>query len=741
MRQAKSYLKELTTGRAENRDFDWVREIERNPEIQARVFDWAMALASTPNNEIPAAGKQLLALGTIALPVVERVLEASRDPVHRQSLALIAVRSGKIERLAVLVDPSVPARLVHRWIREGVMDLCAELESAPPEERKAALGVLAQARKGPRIDPVRAALEIAAGDSSGFPEKLLAIEQCLLFGSTSLHDLLDRVPEAADAFAARALDKTAPLDSRLRYLEALAAKDPAKLTREHWAILEEAATLAVEQSSTREQTRQLVDLLVRLGKLDVLQQLAAGNAGRYMVERFQKDFAETKKLGEAPGIWGAILRRTLRENPTAYALLRSLADVNDEAATEHTAFLRVRSVEAPTVKLEAPKREPSWTPSPKYVELMIGLLDLNDEEVLGLALGVLERASQGLGPESLPALERLFGSSVSENNGVPAASFRVILRMLELRPDAGPAVAELCRKTPGEARNYALASLGRAPIAVRRSLFQSALALDVGAEDGSWLNLLLRALPTEDRSKLLLERLASFDTTKKRAALIEMEGVSDLVSIPAGSSFLKGAALDTSLAVGYRVIAAQSAGEVSMEWLDWAQLVKTEDPLVEGVSHDWLRPWLEKRPQQEQDLFLETLGKSKKPRLRQLRLLIYPLRRPERVDVLLKALDDPSEEVQEEAAGVLLADSKFRPETLEKLLKNPVVASRNHKLYEIVASNGDSRLLEPLVQLLDDHDPEVRKLALGALSSIRKELEQKKEWQTILQAAKERRKE
>lgn len=92
-RQARSFLKEIQNGRAESSDFDWIREIEKNPEIQARVFEWTMSLASA-DEKAPSAAQQLLALGTIALPVVERVLDSSRDESHRQLLAMICVRAG-----------------------------------------------------------------------------------------------------------------------------------------------------------------------------------------------------------------------------------------------------------------------------------------------------------------------------------------------------------------------------------------------------------------------------------------------------------------------------------------------------------------------------------------------------------------------------------------------------------------------------------------------------------------------
>ena len=39
VRRARSFLRELTTGKAENPQFDWIGEIQRNPEVQARIQD------------------------------------------------------------------------------------------------------------------------------------------------------------------------------------------------------------------------------------------------------------------------------------------------------------------------------------------------------------------------------------------------------------------------------------------------------------------------------------------------------------------------------------------------------------------------------------------------------------------------------------------------------------------------------------------------------------------------------
>ena len=108
--------------------------------------------------------------------------------------------------------------------------------------------------------------------------------------------------------------------------------------------------------------------------------------------------------------------------------------------------------------------------------------------------------------------------------------------------------------------------------------------------------------------------------------------------------------------------------------------------------------------------------------------------------MLSTALEDPSERVQEVAVRYLLGVKKLQgPALYTRLLEHPR-ARRLNDLYGQIIALGDPQMLEPLVKVLDDPDPKVREQALGALTSIRKTLEEKKEWQAIIQAAKERRK-
>ncbi len=745
LRQAKSYLRELAGGRPENPDFDWVREIEKNPEIQARVFDWAMELAGLPSDRDPPAGRQLLALGTIALPVVERVLDASRDPVHRQHLAIIAFRSGRIERLAVLLDAAEPAQLDHVRISRGVEEICARLSGAPAEERKKVLELLAGVPGSPRTEAVRAAFEIACGEADDLARKLLAIETSALFRWMDPSEILDLVPEAANVFAASVLDRSRSLDTRLRYFNALLEKSPARITADAWMIVEEVATLDLPQGN-RNRTRSYVERLEGLGKLDVLQRLAAGNAGEQIIQWFDSRYVKPKKLGEAPGTWGAVLRRQGKRDHSALLLLERLAEANDEAAVELAAFLRARSVEAPGFKPTPEHRDPAWAPSPKYAELMTRLLDVQDQVVLQVALEALALAEPKAEPDILPVLERIVMAPSSVKD-VRAAALKTLLRHLGARPEtAGPTIAALYRKAQRQFSEDPAAAgvaeaVGSTPGTVRLELFRHALALDLDPGDAQWLGELFGQLPGHDGWKLILDSLPKLDTPGKRLALLGYIWPEELTKNPAGLEFLHSIATDSRLGTWVRLNAAHFAGEVGMAWLDWTKLAEAGDPIVEAESDPRLQAWLLQRPGAEQDAFLEVLSRSKSEVLRESRLDIYPRDRPEYPDVLSKALEDPSERIQDVAVRYLLKVEKLQgPALYTRLLEHPR-GRRLSDIYGQIIALGDPQMLEPLVKVLDDPDPKVREQALRTLTSIRKNLDEKKEWQAIIQAAKERRKE
>src|SRR5262249_52444637 len=141
----------------------------------------------------------------------------------------------------------------------------------------------------------------------------------------------------------------------------------------------------------------------------------------------------------------------------------------------------------------------------------------------------------------------------------------------------------------------------------------------------------------------------------------------------------------------------------------------------------------------EQDQVLRALEKSPRWQLRKWRLKLYPSNRPDYAEVLLKALDDPPVQVYA-VEGLLELQEAQGPDLYKRLLATPE-GKKNSKLFERVRVTANAELIEPLVKLLDDSDPNVRGLALQTLKSIKAFLEEKKEWQAIVEAIKGRKKE
>lgn len=104
IRVAQGYLREIEQGRSDNPTFDWIEELLASPEIQARIFDHAMALAS--HSDWGAARNQLRALGTLAAPTLDRLARTTQDANHRGRLALILIEMGRFDHMEAAVKYS-----------------------------------------------------------------------------------------------------------------------------------------------------------------------------------------------------------------------------------------------------------------------------------------------------------------------------------------------------------------------------------------------------------------------------------------------------------------------------------------------------------------------------------------------------------------------------------------------------------------------------------------------------------
>jgi hypothetical protein len=227
---------------------------------------------------------------------------------------------------------------------------------------------------------------------------------------------------------------------------------------------------------------------------------------------------------------------------------------------------------------------------------------------------------------------------------------------------------------------------------------------------------------------------------QRAAAVIFINEGQALGRTPEGLALQKSVAMDRTADVEARSRALFFSFDAAADWFDWPRFLASDDPLLEHQPenlHRALAKWLEGQTREAQDEVLRTL--ERKPSLRKLRILVYPRDRDDRIHVLEAALADP--ETEYIAVQELFKLEAGKVPDLHRKLLGTRSGRQDPKLHEQIRESLDESLIEPLVKLLDDQDPKVRTLALETLQTIRSALEQKKEWQLIVEALKARKKE
>ena len=760
-RQAAGFLKELKEGRAQNADFDWIKEMEKSPEIQARVFELVMDLVDPVTDKGQRARRQLQAMGTLAMPVVERVLETSRDPIHRLNLALIAMRAGRYERIAVILDPA--QRIDTNWnaiYQEfgGFLDTIQYLSS---DERKRLLEIISKLPANSMTEPWAAAIRLASGDFSDLPKKLQGLEKLGLLDQARLFQILESDPPSAEAMAGRILDSTLWIGSRARYLEALLMKSPASVGKEHFQVLEE---LARSGNNPNPSIRGFIPALETRKEFDLLGRLASIEpTAKHLLNYFDDRY----RIEKAPTEWAPVLRKI---GGPASGMLHRLAEVNDGAIPEFAAFLARRKDEAPSYQGYGMRADKQWTPSALYAEAMAGLLVVKDPVALAIALEALALAPKGIGPEVLPALEGLIVNPPELH--VREFALCALLDRLSSRPETGPQVARILAadfaKSSSASINAlsSLSELGRirhthAPAAGMRkgydesilrwvleaippgtltSLIPHALALEASESKQALLLWIYRHLPQPEGDKAILASLATLKGLEERRSLIDLasarEGI-DLTRNPLGIEFLRTNALDPEMAEHLATI-LRLAGDKAKGWFDWRALLERDDPLLNSsdILNSAFGQWLLGLPEDERLRLYDKIRASHQPILRAWFIGQYPADRPEYPAVIEQALGDQNETVRATAVqAVLSAGGTLKPGVLLRLLSIPEGKSRED-VFKAIEDLASPESIEPLVKLLDDPDAKVRQMALKTLGSIRTQLEEKKQWQDILKLRK-----
>lgn len=152
LRQAQIFLRDLQDGKSANKDFDWLRELEKNPIIQERVFNLAMDLVTPTSDEGKRAKRQLLRrargfersveFGDVVIDLRNRQVTRDGEPValSRKELEVLLCLARKRGRIVARDDllaevwgyhPSSGARAVDFHI----LNLRRKLEHDPAAPR------------------------------------------------------------------------------------------------------------------------------------------------------------------------------------------------------------------------------------------------------------------------------------------------------------------------------------------------------------------------------------------------------------------------------------------------------------------------------------------------------------------------------------------------------------------------------------------------------------------------------
>lgn len=817
VRQAQGFLKELQGGKPENPQFDWLKELEKSPEIQARVFDLCMDLAS--NDRSPSARRQLRALGTVAVPGMERVLQVSRDDPQKEALAVTLVQCGRYEWLQTLLDPENPPDWTATPPSFLMEQFVMEIPRLPEATRH---GIIEAADRitDPRLALHVSLVRLLAGDRRELGAQLKAIEPFILgLGDQRLQGLgmplLERLTKeapAAEFMAARILEDECPSDVRYWYITALRASAPAKLTAEHYARTVEKGRsvwlgeLAMEENFAA--LERVAPIVGAQGIVEAQKELLRGSDGGWK---------------SVPAGWARVLRAA-----HAYPELHWLAYVNDGALPEFASFLRNRAVDAPdSVPATFAILPPGFSPgelSAAHAAAMTLLLDSSDPVALAIALESLARATEKLSPETLDVIERL--AREASDDHVREFALNALLGNFSRDPETGPrAAAALFQEfTRRRAAKEAPASFAASPLAsmagightvrwtskapprrISRPGTRPPAAAPQPLEPASFadsLDWICRRLVSMGKAGQFAEafyphvlQLADMAGGERYYSwYVEVSGVNELeqhafleslakVQSPelmvrfvdmllqrfpakqqgptpafppemAGKlvAFFQRVALDDRVPIVSRLTACALGMEDAYAALDWPRLLEAGDPLAEGiltglmpvdkdrgrqaVPYETFWRWFAGQSAEFQRKFFAAGIASTDESIRAKVVSQHPLEGPEIPAIFRKLLQDPSYSVRWEATARLGSGSRadFGPLFVE-MLSHPDSQLRNEAVKQLPRF-ASVESIEPLSKLLEDPDVKVRGAALEALKKIKAALEERKEWQDMVERLK-----
>jgi len=692
-----------------------------------------MDLAEPEGNEGVLARKQLLALGRAAVPMLEKLCDTSREPLHRQMLALILAHAGRYERLGVLFGQGEAP--YDQELDEHLKEFALRAEAYPPGERVRLLVAIAAIRPQPRFAGYRAMLQLMVGDHSDLGAKLTAMEalevELPLYWQEEPIRLYERLPKllAKDAslagvFARRLRDPKCPDAAADLYLETLQ-----ETVLQHLDVPAIAKWMRRLQKNfnTRTYAGSIVRKLEARGRFDAITELVSikqvGEAARdYLAERYPLPGGASAM----PGGWGKALLTS-----GSYSQLHQVAERNDALIAPFVEFLGQRKELAPNYAGYG-ERKGVWRPSAKYAAAMRKVLARDDPVVQAIALEALALEAPGKESDLVSTLGGLILKAPDYT--VQEFALYALLLRFKARPETGRAVARVVvedfahrGRRMGSNDGYLHSPLhdlkAFGSVFVGRQYRTSATAWynrpdgTVGMPYrgyGGWVilelgnDVLASLLPhvwrlgntevlawirerlgPERFERRIVAALPGISDLEAASAVLALWGVdlSFLVRSPEGRDFLKSVATARDLDVWRRFRAVDLAWPASVTWFDWPPFLASDDPLVRSLlctpsSHpsdfDSVRlrtrihKWLSSRPAEETSRLFAALARNRDSQLRMHAMNESELSHEKRKAFLERALEDPDGWVRGRALQLLVMEQTVSLEPLLiRLLSEP----------------------------------------------------------------------
>lgn len=777
VRQARSFLRELQSGKAENRDFDWLRELERSPEIQARVFDLAMKLTTTPGtDDHKSARRQLVALGPIAAPVLEKMVETTRDAGHRRELAVVLCQLGRFEHLPKLLSTEQPP--AHGTASgQSFASFCSAIPSLSQDERSRLLEAAAKVPEDPAIRKEKFLLRLWASDAKAI-ESLADYEADFekAGGMGSIVGHLAESPAGAAALAARILDPRLTQRTRRGYYERLFEKRPEALSLAHFEML-----LGEALAEDRSHIVEYVNWLDQHKGHDVFLKLldsAVAEEARYYLPVQLREYFEKRHLkqpGAADPAWSNVLRRVdvrmliyaaARADAAIPALIEFLesgeALPNDTTGGDQKlssayrdAMAKLLASTKPAAQafaLEALAREPAeLTPAlfERFLELAGEPADLHVREfALHAALRGLEKfpervkdvARAAAGEFDRRALKEMPEAYREPPLGETAQIGLAVRRHLQPQPRRQP-------RRPDWTESLGWLFHDRAAIVSEGldAIYPHVFDLANAGEAVPFHEWYLGRPTTQDVQRRFVSRLSEVRDHGLMESIILRIGVPggrEPMELETRDAFIRRALNDRGLALEVRWQLILRYGEPWNRFEDLPSFFKGDDPLLAKLfdgrdqkalaKRAELWSWLEHQDAAPRLAVLQSALRCPLDGARIDAARLLPLDLEKTRALFEAAFKDPSDSVRWSAAKRLAQSTRADvAPTFHQLLGD---GSADVRLACVGALLGiaSQESLEPLGKLLDDPDIRVREKAFEALKTIRSRLEEKGEWQRII---------